>query len=452
MKIVFNTYFRDKMGGGLGRVAYEIVQSFAEKHEVLFIVPGDNNHSKKVGNLTHLYVKSSGEGEVVFPLLNIKTIKYIFAVLNKFKPNIIHCHDPGPVGFLLQSWAITNNTPFFYTSHVLPTKIMDFNAKEVLEGLSKFFDKVLVKKYNLVFFNNCDGVIALNLSAKKDIIKAGYKGKIFTIPNGRNLSLYNRPKLVKLSDGKINLLFVGHLTVRKNQVYLLKAMRFLPSHFELTLIGEALQKKSETIMHEYCQKYKLNVKFAGKVDHSEIPIFLQKTHFFVSASKMEVQSLVIMEALASGTPVIGLSNETIDEFIDNTNGFCFPKITSPKTFADKIKKLSQMPESKYNELFENARKKVEYYDWKNIRKMTEDAYIQVINESKSNKIEKQKRLSVFIDELTGSLQQSKNKNLSSRKVLLGFKKRNLFLYAIIAGCVIASSWYFFVKKNKNLRI
>ncbi len=46
----------------------------------------------------------------------------------------------------------------------------------------------------------------------------------------------------------------------------------------------------------------------------------RKTHAFVSASKMEVQSLAIIEALASGSPVIGLGNETVDELVDETNG------------------------------------------------------------------------------------------------------------------------------------
>ena len=46
---------------------------------------------------------------------------------------------------------------------------------------------------------------------------------------------------------------------------------------------------------------------------TQIPNYLERAHVFPSASKMEVQSLVVIEALASGTPVVGLSNETIDE-------------------------------------------------------------------------------------------------------------------------------------------
>jgi len=53
----------------------------------------------------------------------------------------------------------------------------------------------------------------------------------------------------------------------------------------------------------------------GEIPYHQIPQILEKTHVLVSASKMEVQSLVIIEALTSGTPVVGLANETIDELI-----------------------------------------------------------------------------------------------------------------------------------------
>jgi hypothetical protein len=49
----------------------------------------------------------------------------------------------------------------------------------------------------------------------------------------------------------------------------------------------------------------------------------------ISASAMEIQSLAVIEALASGTPVVGLSNEAVAELavpVHNLPGFelCIP--------------------------------------------------------------------------------------------------------------------------------
>ncbi len=66
---------------------------------------------------------------------------------------------------------------------------------------------------------------------------------------------------------------------------------------------------------------------------------LAQTHAFVSASKMEVQSLAIIEALASGSPVIGLGNETVDELVDETNGVRLPNDTSAEEFAAAIRSV-----------------------------------------------------------------------------------------------------------------
>jgi hypothetical protein len=114
--------------------------------------------------------------------------------------------------------------------------------------------------------------------------------------------------------------------------------------------------------------------FAGEVAHTEIPSYLEKAHVFVSASTLEVQSLVILEALASGTPVVGLSNETTDDLVDRAVGFRLPQNTPPKVFARYIEKICTLPQPKYDRLCQNARHKVLGYDWANVMALTIDAY------------------------------------------------------------------------------
>ena len=392
MRIIFNTYFREKTGGGIGQVACEISRVFAEDHQVLFIIPGDKTKVRKEGNLTFLEIKSVGNNQMVLPKLIPKSVKYIVNKLNKFHPDLIHVHDPGPMAFFLQNWAIKNNIPFLQTSHILPTKFIEFGSQNSNNKLNESIYKLITKKYLLPFYNNCSGVVALNKNALRDIKKLGYRGKIFEIPNGRHLDDYNQLPLADISSPAKHLLFIGFFSSRKNQLFLLKAMDHLPKNFCLDLIGIPLQEKYGKNLSSFVKKNNLNVNFVGQIDHAQIPVFLQKAHFFVSASKMEVQSLVIMESMASGTPVIGLSNETTDQFVNNENGFCFPKKTSPYDFAAKIIELSNLSKNDYEKLCLNARKQMEPYDWEKIKIKTEKMYEDVIADKKiSERLQKKKK-------------------------------------------------------------
>jgi glycosyltransferase involved in cell wall biosynthesis len=81
-----------------------------------------------------------------------------------------------------------------------------------------------------------------------------------------------------------------------------------------------------------------------------------------------------LEALASGTPVVGLSNETIDEFIDETCGYCLPKKTAPPEFARKVKAICSLPKEEYEKLRKRASKKVQFLDWQEIVPQTIAVY------------------------------------------------------------------------------
>ena len=448
MRIVFNTYFKEGTGGGMGQIVYEMVQVFAEKHQVLFVVPGDKTGIRKAGNLTYLEIKSVGDDQIILPKLSLKTTKYLGNNLSKFRPDIIHAHDPGIIGFFLQNWAIKNNAPFVYTSHVLPTKFVEFGSQEAQKKLSEFFDKFIIRKYLKLFFDNCSGVVALNAPAKKDIKKLGYSGKIFEISNGRHLKNYNQLPFADISSLIKKLLFIGYFSFRKNQQFLLKVMTRLPKNFQLDLIGVPLQEKYKEELISFAKKYKLNVNFLGRIDHRQIPEFLQKAHFFVSSSKMEVQSLVVMEAMASGTPVVGLSNETMDQFVNEKNGFNFPKRTSPKIFADKILKLSNLSQKDYKKLCVNARKKMETYDWVKIREQTEKMYQAIIGEKKNDREVKKRNLANFFDELI--LRLDKGKGKAPKDIIKGFNTRDLYVLLLSTAIFVVVSWYSFNKKFKRI--
>ena len=457
MRIVFITSFRKSKGGGIGRVSYEIAQAFAQQdHKTVLIRPGEKTQLKKVAShLEYLQIRSTGEGDLAIPYLTVSNLKFLFNFLEKFSPQIVHGHDFGPLTLVTQFWAINHKIPFIYTTHVLLTKPVDFAIKEFSKILKILMDTTLMKKYFFSFFKNCDALIALNKDAKKDILKYGFREKVFTIPNGRYLNAYQYCYPAKLSEKQKQLTFIGYLSKRKNQKYLFWVMECLPENFILNLIGAPINPKYLQELKAYVQKKGLNnVNFLGEVPYEKISGLLEKTHVLVSASKMEVQSLVIIEALASGTPVVGLSNETVSEFIDDSVGFRLGKKISPKTFAEKVKKICSLSQKEYEFLCHNAWKKVAHLDWPDIVKQTEMVYQKLIKEKKINKGEKKMN---NIKEILKMLPAPKIKPFLQKKVQKSGGKINkkksilMFIMTIISTFFIGIG-YWLLSKTKRISI
>jgi len=441
MRVVFGSSFQESMGGGVGQVAHEISHVFAkEGHRVLFIIPGRSTRFRFTdNNFSSLQVKSFGEKDILIPQLNLVSMRFVLKNLERFSPEIIHLHDPGPISFLLQSWAMENHVPVILTSHLLPSKLIDFGGKEAVRSLGSLWDTGILKKFLFSFYQNCEGVIALNKIAEEDLRDFGYSGKIFLIPNGRNLSLYDQKPLPDILQKEKKLIFVGFISERKNQHFLLEVMRKLPKNYSLTLVGDYLSRKYLKKLEKYVQRYHLNkVKFTGKVPYEKISQYLAESHVFVSASTMEVQSLAVIEALAAGKPIVGFSNETIDEFIDDSVGYNFSIKTSPSDFAKKIENICSQSKNDYEKMCRLARKRVSRLDWEDIVPQTLEAY-KILEESARQEKGKAKRdKKDFLEKLERFFDFEEKDSLKSNKKRFS---TDLFLFLAVIFTSLGAGFY-----------
>jgi glycosyltransferase involved in cell wall biosynthesis len=266
--------------------------------------------------------------------------------------------------------------PFYFTAHELPSKILEWGLVRYMKGVSRTgLLHVLTRTYLVTFCRHCTGVVALNQPAAGDIRSIGFRGRIHIIPNGRTLSDYNGSVPADIHQMEKILTFTGDFYPRKNQKYLVEMLAHLPSQYKLLLIGHDVDHQyRREIDATVGPKLRGRVMFTGKIDHSRIPEQLARTHLWVSASRMEVQSLAVLEALASGTPVLGLANETIDELVDDKVGMRLPKDTAPEAFARVVRSLCETDGDSYKEMCRDARKRVSHYDWRNNLDLTEIMY------------------------------------------------------------------------------
>lgn len=397
------------MGGGAGRVAHELAHYFARVHDTVMICPADHTGLTTCDDGLKIFgVRSAGDDEFHMPNLTAKTVRALFEFLNSYQPDVLHAHDPALLGLIGQVWARMNMVPFVHTTHVLPSRALDFGTTEALnlKLLKSSFSESVTQRALFDFYENCDAIVALNQSAMESMRDFGYRGKLFVIPNGRNLEHYQRCQFADVAQEEKVVSFVGYITERKNQAYLLEVLRYLPDNYTLQFIGRALNAEYKQQLLDTCQEYGLeNVVFTGQVSHDEIPEYLEGTHVFPSASRMEVQSLVVIEALASGTPVVGLSNETIDELVSPRVGVRLDSDASPEEFARHIQDICSLPPDEYREMCRQARERVKHLDWTEIVARTTKAYQEILEEKPSMTDEKSDMLTGLVSFLsTGEVQ------------------------------------------------
>ncbi|HRI05489.1 MAG TPA: glycosyltransferase [Candidatus Dojkabacteria bacterium] len=394
MKIVYLAAGTESTLGGETRVAMELSVAMSKYAEVAIIFTGKENRIYHEDGLLKVSLEggeyTGGELGVFTPA----TVQFYFDFLDSFKPDVIHSHSAWLAPFIGQVWALNHNIPYFYTTHVLPSRISEFFEVSGDSFVYKMMDEAIFKKYFLGYLNNCTSVIALNEIANSQVRKYGYSGNMDIIPNGRFLKGLISLKLADIKSKKINLIFVGSVTIRKNQEYLLRVMKYLPKNFTLTLVGRFLFDEYAKKFKRLASKYK-NVIVTGGVDPSEIPAYLERSHIFVSASTAEVQALSVIEALASGRPVVGLSNETIDELIDESNGMWLDKDTTPKDFAKAVVAISKLSSAEYGKLSRSARSRVSTLDWDNIANRTLGLYEKYLL-SKESRVGSSKRIREMI--------------------------------------------------------
>lgn len=185
--------------------------------------------------------------------------------------------------------------------------------------------------------------------------------KLTVIPNGVDIHEFV-PALTTAREKVI--LFVGFLIKRKGVTFLLDAaVKVLARHpdYCFVVLGEGPEEKS---LREQAIRLGIEetVNFLGFQPQQVVREWMQRAQMFVLPSVEEGQGVVLLEALASGTPVIGSDVDGISEVITPAVGRLFPAGDST-ALAEQILELIEN-EPLRHQLALAARQRAETaYDW-----------------------------------------------------------------------------------------
>ncbi len=258
------------------------------------------------------------------------------------KIDILHGHTYHPIFYHYYRRCFKDNIP--YVLHMNITSAERAYRHPGVSFITRNFDWTLAIKGENLGCKLADSIICVSESVKEEVIKwyNPDSSKIFVVPNGVNTKLFspvgsNLRGELGWGDLKV-ILFVGRLYKNKNVNLLIESLRYLPDNYKLLIIGEGQDK--EKLMKLVCNlKLQNRVVFVGFVPYPELAKYYRTADVFVLLSTLEGFPKVVLEALASGVPVITSKSFKTDEFL-----FRYISQTDsvvPEKIAEKIQEVIQ---------------------------------------------------------------------------------------------------------------
>ena len=204
--------------------------------------------------------------------------------------------------------------------------------------------KKMVWKMTCKIYNRCDLVTVPSNSIKKELSKHGIKVPVKILSNGVKLNIYSPKKNYRVGKN-FEILHVGRVSFEKNIDVVIKSFNLLlkeRKNVVLTIVGggpalNSLKNLASSL------NLKKNVNFPGYIFGKKLIRIYQKGNIFVTASTMETQGLVILEAMSCGLPVIGVNKYAIPNLVaKGVNGY-IAKPFDEKKIRGYMKKLIDNP-------------------------------------------------------------------------------------------------------------
>jgi glycosyltransferase involved in cell wall biosynthesis len=187
--------------------------------------------------------------------------------------------------------------------------------------------------------------------------------RIEVIPNGVDLERFHPPaETDRPSSDTLRLLTVGRLSVTKRLPLLIEAVELLHrqgGRVRLTIVGGgALEPELRQLLAR--KDLRGVVTLTGRRSGKHMPRVYQKHDIFVSASMQEGMSNAMLEAMASGLPIVTTRCEGVDELIAD-NGIVVDE-PQPASLAEAIQKLADDSNARVA-MSTAARKRAESLGW-----------------------------------------------------------------------------------------
>ena len=173
-----------------------------------------------------------------------------------------------------------------------------------------------------------DRIIAVSKYSANDLASRGInRNKIEVVPNGVDIDTYHPgPSPIEFDEWGTTLLYVGPLEERKGLKYLIQAMpELLEKHPDIGLVLVGGGNDNPLIQMAEQVGVRNRIRFEGFVPEAELPDYYRAADVFVFPSLLEGFGIVLVEAMASGLPVVSTTATAIPEVVGDAGLLVAPR-------------------------------------------------------------------------------------------------------------------------------
>lgn len=193
-------------------------------------------------------------------------------------------------------------------------------AEEKKNQTSKL-DERFGRQYTRLVYNRADLVLTPSLAMKKLLKKQGVEPRIEVMSNGIDYDYFKKKKNYSVQNRIVN---IGRLGFEKRVDITIQAFAVaLKSNpkLRLDIYGDGPAKKSLHALAKSLGVYK-SIKFWGAYDIAKVSQKLCEYDCLATASPIETEGIVLLEAMASGLPILGVRKLAVPDIIkDGKNGY-----------------------------------------------------------------------------------------------------------------------------------
>lgn len=312
-------------------------------HEVALVVPRVDETSQSSSDPG--FVRFALDS-LVFPLLKDNRVGFPWPLkcwrrLGDFAPQIVHIQTPFAVGLYGRCYARWHHIPWLFTHHTrfeeyvhylpLPSRVVRGSAL----ALARFFWK------------GSGGVVVPSKQLESLIRKQGMQAPSCVIPTGIDWARFSGGegqqvrRELGLASSDMLLLYVGRLAREKSIEVLLEVLAKVRQRLGNTYLALVGDGPARDYLVEQTRLLGLEnwVRFLSWRPRERLKHYFAAASCLVFASVTETQGLVVLEAQASGCPVVAVKSPGInDAVVDGQGGF----LVEPgdiELFADRVCQL-----------------------------------------------------------------------------------------------------------------
>ena len=294
-------------------------------HRYLMIIPGDRDQVVEEDRATTVTIRSPhvpGSPHYRMMLRN----GAVREALERFRPDLIECQDAYNL-----PWAAIGYRKREPETALVAAYMTDFPTVYVERPFSKVLGRALGRAASSICYAYCgalyrrfDAMFALSENGGATKLRTLGIPQVDIVPLGVELGEFGPhrrdPRLrqkLGLSDGQPLLIYVGRLDGEKKPDVVVDAFRRLPAELgaRLVLIGEGPLREEIEALREP------RITITGYVNgRAELSRWLASADIYVSGMADETFGVSIVEAQASGLPVVGVAAGAMIDRVSNSVG------------------------------------------------------------------------------------------------------------------------------------